>query len=142
MKNIILFIAAVACIYIGYDRFGRRSVFPKVITEGVVRQKANTSGKDSFFVEMNHKIQPVVYVLSKKGMWEGPKKDSVVTAFVTAKNQNLQFMAGRVDDEAIDRAFQGQILRIVFLFAMLGLAVLCDHYQYENDEFRPKDVKE
>lgn len=139
MRNIILFIVVVFCAYMGYDKFGRRSVSPKVVAECTVQQKSFIEGKDSMFAIVAGKEHFITHVLNKSSMWVYPQKDSLVTAFVTAKNSNLQFAAGKATAEDIDKSFQGQIPRIILLFAFVGLVILIQHYQSEEDIAMPPD---
>ena len=141
MRKVLLFLAIVAAFYCGSKYFGRRSPNPKVVAEGVIKQKSSELGQDSFYVEVNRKMYPVVRVFSSQGSWVYPKKDSVVTAFVTEKNPQLRFMEGKVGKTEIDAAFQCQIPRVFGIFALLALVVICYWNPDEKDIELPNDEK-
>ena len=141
MRNIILFIVFMVCACIVYDKFGRRSVYPVVVAECVVQQKTKTEGRDSLYAVIAEKKIFITHVLDDAGMWVYPSKDSVVTAFVTAKNKNLQFMQGKVNAEDIDRSFQQQIPRIIMILGFVCFVILIQYYQSEKDIVLPDDCK-
>lgn len=141
MRNIILFIVFMVCACIVYDKFGRRSVYPVVVAECVVQQKTKAEGRDSLYAVIAEKKIFITHVLDDAGMWVYPSKDSVVTAFVTAKNKNLQFMQGKVNAEDIDRSFQQQIPRIIMILGFVCFVILIQYYQSEKDIVLPDDCK-
>lgn len=133
MKKILLFLVCAVCLYFCYDKFGRKTMYPKVIGKAIVQLDSTEKSQKVYFAIVNNHRYAVDHVLSKHGMWETPEENSSVTAFMVKKDTLTHFMGGSVDALAIDKAYQNQIPMIAEALGMLVLVVLLHRYQEEDE---------
>lgn len=141
MRKVLFFLMMIVALYCGSRYFGRSDYNPQVVAKGVIQQKNFAVGLDSFYVEINHRKYTVERVFSDQGSWVYPKKDSVVTAFVTENNPHPRFMEGKVGKNEIETAFEHQTARNAGIIAMLALLAISYWHTDENDDELPMDKK-
>lgn len=133
MRNLVLFFICMACLHFGYNKFGRKTLNPKVIGEAVVQLDTADESKKVYFAIVNNRRCLVDKVLSEHGMWENPRQDSLVTVFTVKKDTLTHFMSGRVDAEAIDKAYQNQVPMVFAALGMMVFVALLHKYQEDSE---------
>ncbi len=136
MRKLLLFLLVAAAFYCCSEFMEHQPHNPKVVAEGIIVQKVFDTGRDSFYAAVGQKMYPVARVLSDQGAWAYPKKDSVVTGFITKKNPNIRFMFGKVDEAKIEKAFQKQASHALGVLVLLAILVICLwNPEGEDDDF-------
>ena len=141
MKNLVLFFICMACLHFGYNKFGRKTLYPKVIGETVVQLDSAEKTKKVYFAVVDNRRCLVDHVLSEHGMMKYPQKDSLVTVFTIKKDTLTHFMSGRVDAAAIDKAYQNQLPMVFSAIGMLIFVALLNKYQDDSEFLTHEDYK-
>lgn len=133
MRSILLFFLVMSGLLWSYERYDKKSVEPTVVSIAQIKENQDASGTKVYMVECSGKQVEVAYVLSKKGVWERPMKDSIVTCFVTTASDKPQFMHGDVKNADIDKAFHKQRRLALVVFGFIMLSFLANRYEPDSE---------